>query len=273
MDSKGYLEQYGWKQGEALKRGGIKKPILVKHKKDKKGIGHQPNGSADAWWERLFDGQLKGLDVTQDSANGISFKQDKVVASAVKKQDSPLYRMFVRGETLQGTSGKVILTKSTIKEDGTNSIIDTVKTSFNDPSNKSNSLESIPSDSSVDKKSKKDKIDRKMKKEKNEKKEKKNKRDSKDKVEKKNSKSSTVNPDKKVKKDKKEKKDKKSCKIPSENMTPKSPNGEEKIKSKDQGKAKDKKSKDELKDSSKSKKKRKLDDNKSDLSKNKKLKA
>ena len=37
MDSKGYLQSYGWIEGEALRDGGLKRPILVKHKKDKKG--------------------------------------------------------------------------------------------------------------------------------------------------------------------------------------------------------------------------------------------
>lgn len=42
MDSKGYLKSYGWQEGEALQKGGLKKPILVKHKKDKKGLGCAP---------------------------------------------------------------------------------------------------------------------------------------------------------------------------------------------------------------------------------------
>ncbi|ODV76102.1 Tma23p CYBJADRAFT_120129, partial [Cyberlindnera jadinii NRRL Y-1542] len=102
MDGKSYLKQYGWKEGEALQSGGIKKPILVKHKNDKKGIGHQPNGGVDAWWERLFDGQLKALDVNNKDGD-VSFKQEEYVATGVAVSDSPLYRMFVRGETLGGT--------------------------------------------------------------------------------------------------------------------------------------------------------------------------
>lgn len=216
MDSKGYLESFGWRNGEALKKGGIKKPILVKHKKDKKGIGHQPNGSADAWWERLFDGQLKGLDVNQDSTNGISFKQEKeVIATGIRQQDSPLYKMFVRGETLQGTTGKVILTKSTIKEDGTNSIVDTIKTSSNDDSKKTSPPETIPSDSTIEKtkKDKRSKKDKKSKKEENEKKEKKDKK-SKDKKEKKmKSIASSEEPSSESKKSKKDKSGKDSKKI------------------------------------------------------------
>lgn len=103
MDSKGYLKSYGWQEGEALRNGGLKKPILVKHKKDKKGLGCAPgHDDSEAWWERLFDGQLRNLDIKSGS-DGISFKQNEVVASSISKSDSPLYRSFVRGEVLKGT--------------------------------------------------------------------------------------------------------------------------------------------------------------------------
>ncbi|GMG30075.1 unnamed protein product [Ambrosiozyma monospora] len=116
MDSKGYLKHYGWQEGQALQKGGLRKPILVKHKYDNKGIGHGSN-EAEAWWERVFDGQLKSLSVTPsdsrsgsgtstpNSGGGISFNQGVVVASGVSKSVSPLYRMFVRGEGLAGTMG------------------------------------------------------------------------------------------------------------------------------------------------------------------------
>ncbi|CAL9736051.1 protein Tma23p [Monosporozyma servazzii] len=106
IDSKEYLKSFGWKEGEALKHGGLKKPILVKYKKDTKGLGNAPGGDdAEAWWERLFDGQLKNLDISTGGkkGDGIVFKQNKVVASSVSKQSSPLYQMFVKGEGLQGT--------------------------------------------------------------------------------------------------------------------------------------------------------------------------
>ncbi|CAI1654213.1 hypothetical protein SEUBUCD646_0M04050 [Saccharomyces eubayanus] len=107
MDSKEYLISYGWKEGEAFKEGGLKRPILVKHKRDKKGLGNAPGGNdGEAWWERLFDGHLKNLDVSTDSSNGgITFTQNEVVASAVSKSSSPLYRWFVKGEGLKGTIG------------------------------------------------------------------------------------------------------------------------------------------------------------------------
>ena len=104
MDSKGYLESYGWVEGEALRAGGLKRPILVKHKQDKKGLGSAPgHDDSEAWWERLFDGHLKNLNVS-DSKNGdITFEQKEVVASGVSKKDSPLYKWFVQGEGLKGT--------------------------------------------------------------------------------------------------------------------------------------------------------------------------
>lgn len=106
IDSKEYLKSFGWKEGEALKHGGLKKPILVKYKKDTKGLGNALGGDdAEAWWERLFDGQLKNLDISTGGkkGDGIVFKQNKVVASSVSKHSSPLYQMFVKGEGLQGT--------------------------------------------------------------------------------------------------------------------------------------------------------------------------
>lgn len=106
IDSKEYLKFYGWKEGEALKNGGLKKPILVKHKRDRKGLGTTPgNDDSEAWWERLFDGQLKSLDVStgNKAGDGIVFKQNGIVASSVSKQNSPLYQWFVKGEGLKGT--------------------------------------------------------------------------------------------------------------------------------------------------------------------------
>ncbi|GME79458.1 unnamed protein product [Ambrosiozyma monospora] len=133
MDSKGYLKHYGWQEGQALKKGGLKKPILVKHKYDNKGIGHGSN-EAEAWWERVFDGQLKSLSVTPGDSRsgsgtstpksgGISFNQGVVVASGVSKSVSPLYRMFVRGEGLAGTIGTndgIILKNKIVKMSDTN---------------------------------------------------------------------------------------------------------------------------------------------------------
>lgn len=88
MDGKSYLKSYGWQEGEGLRKGSLKKPILVKHKRDKKGLGGAVgHNDGEAWWERLFDGQLKNLDVSTDSNSDgeIVFKQNSVVASGVPK--------------------------------------------------------------------------------------------------------------------------------------------------------------------------------------------
>ncbi|KAG7710554.1 hypothetical protein KL949_000907 [Ogataea haglerorum] len=104
MDPRGYLKSYGWIEGEALQRGGLKRPILVSHKKNVFGIGHTSN-QAEAWWEKMFDGQLKSLDVT--SKNGaVSFVQDEKSFKEFAKSQSPLYKMFVKGGVLQGTIKK-----------------------------------------------------------------------------------------------------------------------------------------------------------------------
>ncbi|CCH59154.1 hypothetical protein TBLA_0B03130 [Henningerozyma blattae CBS 6284] len=190
MDSKEYLVSYGWKEGEALRDGGLKKPILVKHKRDKKGLGNSPgNDDSEAWWERLFDGQLKSLDVSvsgSSSSSSISFKQDSPVATAVSRQSSPLYSWFVKGEGLKGTIGQ----KITDEEPKVISI------------SKKRKRDDDTSHNSRSKKSKKDKSKEKSKKDKKEKKVKKAKKDKKDKKEKK---------EKKHKIEKKEKMDKK-CK-------------------------------------------------------------
>jgi nucleolar protein TMA23 len=214
LDSSGYLKSYNWKEGEALQKGGIRKPILVKHKKDKKGIGHQVNGSADAWWERLFDGQLKGLDVTHgDGDSGVTFKQEKVVvASAVPVHESPLYRMFVRGETLKGTTGKVVLTKTVVE--GKTLDVSQLKTGFDsgrrekskgdkEPNNVTGKKEDKEKKGKKEKKEKKEKIEKIEKKAKKEKKSKKDKK-AKEKKEK-NLRKEKNQVDKEVKKAKKEK--------------------------------------------------------------------
>ncbi len=117
MNSVEYLKKFGWKEGEALKEGGLKRPILVKHKYDYKGVGQDANDGV-AWWERLFDGQLKALDVNGGGIDQVAAGKkntgiptmfnpnaSKVKASGIDKSESPLYRMFVFGEILQGTIG------------------------------------------------------------------------------------------------------------------------------------------------------------------------
>lgn len=126
MNASLYLSSFGWKEGEALQNGGIKKPILVKHKKDNKGLGADGN-DADMWWETLFDGQLKSLEVSSTSA-GVSFEQNQSkVEDHTRKANSPLYRMFVRGEGLAGTVGKTDNAHVVSEKVSAKDVLDTVE--------------------------------------------------------------------------------------------------------------------------------------------------
>lgn len=108
MNAQSYLEGYGWIVGQPLKRGGLKKPILVKHKKDSKGLGHTKQVH-DSWWERVFDGQLKSLQVNTGGSKSLEFNVEQAEMSGIAREISPLYRRFVYGGTLKGTikSGRV----------------------------------------------------------------------------------------------------------------------------------------------------------------------
>ncbi|KAK6204546.1 uncharacterized protein RJT21DRAFT_100906 [Scheffersomyces amazonensis] len=159
MNASIYLKSFGWKEGEALQKGGLKKPILVKHKKDTKGLGHDTNDS-DMWWEKLFDGQLKSLEVNKADSGEYTIKQnEESIVSHIRKETSVLYRMFVKGEGLAGTVGKDKKSKSK-KE---SSSIDKSKSK-----SKSKDLEKLKT--KVEKKEKKDKKEKKEKKDKKEKK-------------------------------------------------------------------------------------------------------
>ena len=103
MNSQKYLESYGWTPGQPLQKGGIKKPILVSHKFDLKGVGHGAKESV-SWWETLFDGHLKSLDVNGKDGFGADDAKREALERAEKKKQSPLYQMFVKGEVLRGTA-------------------------------------------------------------------------------------------------------------------------------------------------------------------------
>ncbi|KAF5097206.1 hypothetical protein D0Z00_002483 [Geotrichum galactomycetum] len=178
---------YGWTEGEALRMGGLKKPILVKHKKDSKGLGHNAD-QQEAWWERVFDGQLKSLEVGGSSSDGISFVQKEIKVSGISKNVSPLYRMFRYGGILEGS----------LKE---------VKISVSGRNSSSNS-----SDSTNEKNKKKSKKEKKIKESKKKEKSKKSSGSSSDgKVSKKSSKSDKISLSS-SKKDKKKDKTKKKSK-------------------------------------------------------------
>ncbi|KAJ8146625.1 hypothetical protein OY671_000292 [Metschnikowia pulcherrima] len=223
MDASSYLQSFGWQEGQALQKGGLKKPILVKHKKDNKGLGSEVN-DADMWWERLFDGQLKSLEVTSGS-NGVSVKQnEKEVADHMRKANSPLYRMFVRGEGLAGTVGKTenALVKSITIEatevfDNVTRSVDSLKSGKKEKSKKNSEKEKKEKKSKEEKRKKerKDKKTREVKKDKKskletrDKKEKEGKKEKEDKKEKRVFKEEKCLKEKKNQEDKKDKKDKK----------------------------------------------------------------
>ncbi|OUT20662.1 hypothetical protein CAS74_004327 [Pichia kudriavzevii] len=102
MDSEKYLISYGWKKGEPLQKGGIKKPILVSHKFDLKGVGHQAKDTI-TWWETAFDGKLKSLNVNESGGFKSDQRRMEELEREERKKKSPLYQMFVKGETLVGT--------------------------------------------------------------------------------------------------------------------------------------------------------------------------
>ncbi|KAM9936820.1 hypothetical protein OXX80_003642 [Metschnikowia pulcherrima] len=215
MNASSYLQSFGWQEGQALQKGGLKKPILVKHKKDNKGLGSEVN-DADMWWERLFDGQLKSLEVTSGS-NGVSVKQnEKEVADHMRKANSPLYRMFVRGEGLAGTVGKTenALVKSITIEatevfDNVTRSVGSLKSGKKEKNKKNSEKERKEKKTIEDKKDKKDKKTKEIKEVKKSKLETRDKKENSGKKEKEDKKEKRVSKEEKCLKEKKNQKDKK----------------------------------------------------------------
>ncbi|KAK9431832.1 hypothetical protein V1505DRAFT_367247 [Lipomyces doorenjongii] len=104
MNSTAYLTSYGWTPGSGFKKDSIAKPILVHHKKDTKGLGNKALDH-ETWWERVFDGRLQNLDV-YNSSKDCSEEEDQDV-NVRGARDSPLYKMFVKGEGLRGSIGSI----------------------------------------------------------------------------------------------------------------------------------------------------------------------
>lgn len=98
MNTEKYLQSLGWRKGEGLRPGSLRKPILLKHRKDNRGLGYNPQAS-DGWWERVFDGHLKTLDVNT-SSSGVEISVDE---EKRRRAVSPLYAMFRPGGVLAGT--------------------------------------------------------------------------------------------------------------------------------------------------------------------------
>ncbi|KAK7683898.1 Ribosome biogenesis protein [Cerrena zonata] len=158
-----FFKSFGWKEGDALQKGGLKKPILVKHKKDTKGLGHDSN-DADVWWERLFDGQLKNLDVSNGTSGTVQFsKNEKAVEESIRKANSPLYRMFVKGQGLAGTVGDTESVKVKSMELDAKHAFDVLLGQMTEPLKKKSSKEKKDKSKSKDKSSKsKDKTNKRQ---------------------------------------------------------------------------------------------------------------
>ncbi|BFZ64050.1 hypothetical protein YB2330_005188 [Saitoella coloradoensis] len=122
FDADAYLKKQGWKGvGNALKEGGLARPILTSKKFDTLGLGKKTKASAqaDTWWDSVFNSQLKNLSVSSSSTGTVVLDQKLSVAkngaglvsaqatmvNAVKGGgwENPLYKAFVRGSGLQGT--------------------------------------------------------------------------------------------------------------------------------------------------------------------------
>ncbi|KAK9451478.1 uncharacterized protein V1518DRAFT_408662 [Limtongia smithiae] len=132
MNSTDYLTSYGWTPGTGLRKDGLRKPILVKHKKNTRGLGSDRNAQDnETWWERVFDGRLAELDVHNAASIAVKELEGKREAAQAcsARFDSPLYRMFVRGEGLQGSIGPKAATVDIQRDDrGTNATITTTAT-------------------------------------------------------------------------------------------------------------------------------------------------
>ena len=116
MDTSAYLSNQGWLgDGHSLHPSGrgIKKPLLVSHKKNVLGIGLKKHDvHADQWWARAFDSRLKDLKLDKNEATGdiSSVAVDTWGALDVLKAGGAkwaatgdLYAGFVKGASLVGT--------------------------------------------------------------------------------------------------------------------------------------------------------------------------
>jgi len=101
MDVEKFLVNQGWKKGQGLRPGAIKTALLVKHRKDNKGLGFNPQAS-EGWWERMFNGHLQSLGVSESGPVEFSFDEEKR-----RRETSPLYAAFHSGGLLNGTEKKI----------------------------------------------------------------------------------------------------------------------------------------------------------------------
>lgn len=101
MDVRKHLRGLGWGgDGHSLGKNatGIKKPLLISHKRGLHGLGakSQKESQADQWWLNAFDNALKDIGTGKESA------LSKVKDAGGK---GSLYGFFVRGQPMEGTIG------------------------------------------------------------------------------------------------------------------------------------------------------------------------
>ncbi|KAF2401670.1 hypothetical protein EJ06DRAFT_528830 [Trichodelitschia bisporula] len=92
MDARAHLTRHGWRgDGHSLdpSNRGLKKPLLITHKTDQKGLGTKKAAEnlSDQWWLRAFDDALQQVGAEDRKVGG-------------------LYGFFVRGGVLGGTIGE-----------------------------------------------------------------------------------------------------------------------------------------------------------------------
>lgn len=80
MDAYAHLRGLGWKgEGYSLGRSnnGLKKPLLIAHKHDLRGIGlkQQKEKQADQWWLNAFDSTLKDIGSEKTQVCALSFRE------------------------------------------------------------------------------------------------------------------------------------------------------------------------------------------------------
>ncbi|WBW73323.1 ribosome biogenesis protein Tma23 [Schizosaccharomyces osmophilus] len=68
FSSKQYLNSFGWQEGNALKEGGLLKPVLTSRKYDTRGLGTK-HDYADQWWDNVFSSQLNSIQVNTGKGN------------------------------------------------------------------------------------------------------------------------------------------------------------------------------------------------------------
>ncbi|EPX72843.1 ribosome biogenesis protein [Schizosaccharomyces octosporus yFS286] len=98
FSSKKYLNSFGWQEGNALKEGGLLKPVLTSRKYDTRGLGTK-HDYADQWWDNVFSSQLNSIQVKLET-QGTS---TKLAMAKYHSKYSALSTVFRYAGCLSGT--------------------------------------------------------------------------------------------------------------------------------------------------------------------------